>query len=140
VDHAPVWPAFGYRVDYRGRSVVLSGDTRISQNLVRHAQSVDLLVHEVASPESFKRAGVRPERAASVVAHHVTPEQAGEVFTKTRPRLAVYSHIVYPDAGERDLIPPTRTSYSGRVEVGEDLMVIEIGDTIEVRRAARPSP
>jgi ribonuclease Z len=140
VDHSPVWPAFGYRIDYRGRSVVLSGDTRVSPNLVRHAQGVDVLVHEVASPESFKRAGVRPERAASVVAHHVTPEQAGEVFAKTRPRLAVYSHIVYPDAGEPDLIPPTRTTYSGRVEVGEDLMVIEVGDTIEVRRAARPSP
>jgi ribonuclease Z len=140
VDHSPVWPAFGYRIDYRGRSVVLSGDTRVSENLVRHAQGVDLLVHEVASPESFRRAGVRPERAASVVAHHVTPEQAGEVFAKTRPRLAVYSHIVYPDAGEADLIPPTRKSYAGRVEVGEDLMVVEVGATIEVRRPARSSP
>ena len=58
-------PAFGYRVDYGGRSVVLSGDTRVSQNLIRHAQGADLLVHEVASPESFQRAGVRPERAKS---------------------------------------------------------------------------
>ena len=60
VDHAPIRPAFGYRVDYGGRCVVLSGDTRVSQNLIRHAQGADLLVHEVASPESFQRAGVRP--------------------------------------------------------------------------------
>src|SRR5919108_31724 len=130
VDHSPVRPAFGYRVDYDGRSVVLSGDTRISENLIKYAQGVDLLVHEVASPESFQRAGTRPERAQSVIAHHVTPEQAGEVFAKTKPRLAIYSHIVQPDAGEQDLIPPTRKNYSGPVEVGEDLMVIEVGDTI----------
>ena len=137
VDHTPVRPAFGFRVDYGGRSVVLSGDTRVSENLIRHAQGVDLLVHEVASPESFQRAGVRPERAKQVIAHHVTPEQAGEVFAKTKPRLAVYSHIVQADASEQDLIPPTRRTYSGAVEVGEDLMVILVGEKVEVRRPGR---
>jgi ribonuclease Z len=134
VDHAPVRPAFGFRVDYAGRSLVLSGDTRVSENLVRHAQGADLLIHEVASPESFQRAGVRPERAKSVLEHHVTPEQAGEVFAKTNPRLAVYSHIVQADASEQDLLPPTRRAYSGAVEVGEDLMVILVGEKVEVRR------
>jgi ribonuclease Z len=134
VDHTPVRPAFGFRVDYGGRSLVLSGDTRVSENLIRHAQGVDLLVHEVASPESFQRAGIRPERAKSVIAHHVTPEQAGDVFAKTRPRLAVYSHIVQADASEQDLLPPTRRTYSGAVEVGEDLMVIRVGETVEVHR------
>src|SRR5205085_2482151 len=105
-----------------------------------HAQGVDRLVHEVASPESFQRAEVRPERAKSVIDHHVTPEQAGEVFARTKPRLAVFSHIVQPDAGEQDLILPTRKNYAGPVEVGEDLMVIEVGDKIDVRRPARPSP
>lgn len=136
VDHTPVRPAFGFRVDYGGHSVVLSGDTRISGNLIRHAQGVDLLIHEVVSPESFQRAGIRPERAKSVMEHHVTPEQAGEVFAKTKPRLAVYSHIVLPDASEHDLIPPTRRAYSGAVEIGEDLMVILVGENIEVRRPA----
>lgn len=86
VDHTPVRPAFGFRVDYGGRSVVLFGDTRVSQNLIRHAQGVDLLIHEVASPESFQRAGIRPDRTKSVIEHHVTPEQAGEVFARTKPR------------------------------------------------------
>lgn len=134
VDHAPLRPAFGYRIEYGGRSVVLSGDTRVSQNLIRHAQGVDLLVHEVAAPESFKRAGVAPERAKSVIEHHVTPEQAAEIFTKTKPKLAVYSHIVQPNATEEDLIPATRKTYAGAVEVGEDLMVIEVGERVQVRR------
>jgi ribonuclease Z len=140
VDHKPVRPAFGYRVDHGGRSVVLSGDTRLSENLIRHAQGVDLLVHEVVAPETFPRAGARPERAQRVIDHHVTPEQAGEVFARTKPRLAVYSHIVLPSATEQDLIPPTRKTYSGPLEVGEDLMVIEVGERVEVRRPARASP
>lgn len=139
VDHKPVAPAFGYRVDYRGRSVVLSGDTRVSQNLIRHAQRVDLLIHEVVSPETFQATGVSAERARTVIEHHVTPEQAGEVFDKTKPRLAVYSQIVQPTATERQLIPPTRKTYAGRIEVGEDLMVIEVGEKIEIRRPHQPA-
>ncbi len=138
VDHTPIKPAFGYRIDHAGRSVVLSGDTRVSENLIRHAQGVDLLIHEVAAPETFQRAGSPPERAKSVVAHHVTPEQAGEVFSRTKPKLAVYSHIVLPTATEQDLIPPTRKTYQGPLELGEDLMVIEVGDKIAVRRPAGP--
>ena len=137
VDHAPVKPAFGYRVDYKGRSVVFSGDTRVSQNLVRHAQGADLLVHEVVSPEAFLRAGITLEQARSRLEHHVTPEQAGEVFAMTKPRLAVYSHIGPPSATPQELIPPTRKTYAGPLEVGEDLMVVNVGETIEVRRPAR---
>jgi ribonuclease Z len=133
VDHGPVKPAFGYRVDYAGRSVVLSGDTRLSPNLIRHAQGVDLLVHEVVAPAIF-------HGPASVIEHHTTPEQAGEVFARTRPRLAVYSHIVPSNATEQDLIPPTRKSYLGPVVVGQDLMVIDVGEKIGIRCGPEESP
>jgi ribonuclease Z len=139
VDHAPVKPALGYRIDYAGRSVVLSGDTRVSENLVRHARGVDLLVHEVFVPETLQRAGVPPERAKNIIDYHLTPEQAGEVFTRAKPKLAVYSHICMPTALEEDVLPPTRRTYSGPLELGEDLMVIEVGDRITVRRPAAPS-
>lgn len=140
VDHAPVKPAFGYRVDYSGRSVVLSGDTRFSENLIRYARGVDVLVHEVIAPEALQPSGLSGDRAKKIVAYHTTPEQAGEVFSRTKPRLAVYSHVVPPTASEQSLLPPTRRAYSGPLELGEDLMVIEVGQKIEVRRPARPSP
>ena len=134
VDHAPVEPAFGYRIDYRGRSVVLSGDTRFSENLIRRAEGVDLLIHEVAAIATHLRAGMAPAVAATITAHHTSPEQAGEVFARAKPKLAVYSHIGRPSATEQDTIVPTRKTYSGPLELGEDLMVIEIGDTVTVRR------
>jgi ribonuclease Z len=89
----------------------------------------------VASPESFERSGTPAGRVKSVIAHHVTPEQAGEIFARTKPRLAVYSHIVQPHATDLELLAPTRTKYSGPVEVAEDLMVIEVGETIDVDRS-----
>ena len=140
VDHAPVKPAFGYRIDHAGRSVVLSGDTRVSENLIRHAQGVDLLVHEVFVPETLQRAGVPPERAKNIVAYHTTPEQGGQVFARAKPKLAVYSHICLPTATDQDLLPPTRKTYAGPLELGEDLMVIAVGEKIEVRRPAHSSP
>jgi ribonuclease Z len=123
VDHGLLVPAFGYRVDYRGHSLVLSGDTRVSENLVRFAQGVDVLVHEVAD------ATTNPDAAR----RHTTPEQAGELFTRVKPRLAVYSHA--PNT-ER-VITQTRKTYSGPLQGAEDLLTIEIGERIEVRHFAR---
>ena len=140
VDHAPVSPALGYRVDYAGHSVVLSGDTRVSENLIRYAERVDLLIHEVVSQEALLRTGGNPERIKARIAHHTTAQQAGDVFARTNPKLAVYSHVGPPDATTDDLIPPTRLRYSGPLEVGEDLMVIDIGETVTVHRPAPRSP
>jgi ribonuclease Z len=137
VDHGPVKPTFGYRIDYARRSIVLSGDTRFSQNLIQHARGVDLLVHEVIAPDSLRRLGVPPERLKAIVARHTTPEKAAEVFNATKPKLAVFSHIADPTATEQEIIPPTRLTYSGPLELGEDLMVIEVGEKVTVRRPKR---
>ncbi|MEO7659196.1 MAG: MBL fold metallo-hydrolase, partial [Pyrinomonadaceae bacterium] len=111
--------------------------TRSSANLVKFAQGTDLLIHEVASLEILKKTGRNDEWIQAIIGHHTTPEQAGEIFSRVRPRLAVYSHVVLPAATEQDLIPPTRKTYSGPLELGEDLMTIEVGDKIEIRRPAK---
>jgi ribonuclease Z len=135
VDHGPVKPALGYRVDFAGHSVVLSGDTRFSENLIRFSEGADVLIHEVMDPDAFRLTNpwASPERVQTILAHHTTPEQAGTAFGRVKPKLAVYSHIVPPDAS--DLISLTRKTYAGPLEVGEDLMVIEIGEKVVVRRA-----
>lgn len=136
VDHGLVKPAFGFRIDYAGRSVILSGDTTFNENLIRHSRGADLVIHEVIAPDLFRafRAASSQERVNRVIQNHATPEQAGEVFTRVAPRLAVYSHIVPPTAAAQDLIPATRKTYSGPLEVGEDLMGIDVGERIQVHR------
>jgi len=130
VDHSPVAPAFGYRVDYRGHSAVLSGDTRVSENLIRFSQGVDVLVHEVLDADTVRGwFPTNPEAAAAILAKHTTPEQAGGVFARVKPGLAVYSHA--PNA-ER-VISQTRKTYSGPLQGAEDMLTIEIGEKIDVR-------
>ena len=55
VDHGLVKLAFGYRIDFAGHSVVVSGDTRYSENLIRLAQGADVVIHEVVDPERVSR-------------------------------------------------------------------------------------
>lgn len=138
VDHGAVQPAYGYRVDYQGRSVVLSGDTRVSDNLVRHARGADVLVHEVIDPETLRERPDHPSEAVidAIVAHHTTPQQAGEVFRRVAPRLAVYSHA--PNT-ER-VLAQTRTVYTGPLQGPEDLLTILIGAQIEVVHHPLPPP
>lgn len=128
-----VEPAYGYRVDYQGRSAAFSGDTRFFEGIVEHARGVDVLVHEVLSPEvELRRAQVSPDALEGVLAQHASPEQVGRIFARVKPRLAVYSHIVPSPAVAEDLIPPTRKTYDGPLAVGYDLMTITIGEAVEV--------
>jgi ribonuclease Z len=100
---------------------------------VEAARGVDVLVHEVISPEvELRRAQVDESAIGRVIAHHASPEQVGRIFAQVKPRLAVYSHIVPSPAVAEDLIPPTRKTYDGPLAVGYDLMTIRIGETIEV--------
>jgi ribonuclease Z len=137
VDHGPVKPALGYRIDFAGHSVVLSGDTRYSENLIRFSHGTDVLIHEVIDPEAFraKNPSMSEERFRAIAGHHTTAEQAGTIFSRVKPKLAVYSHIVPGDA--TGLVPLTRKTYSGPLQVGEDLMTIDIGEGVVVHRVAK---
>ncbi len=135
VDHGTeARPAYGYRVDYRGRSAAFSGDTRFFEPLADVAKGVDVLVHEVIAPEvEMRRAQVQGAAALErIIARHASPEQAGTIFARVKPRLAVYSHIVPSPTTADDLIAPTRRTYDGPLAVGYDLMTIVVGDTVEV--------
>lgn len=132
VDHGPVKPAYGYRVDFRGHSMAISGDTRVSDSLVTASKGVDVLIHEVIDAE-FLRTVERPspQLFEAILAHHTTAEEAGAVFQRVKPRLAVFSH----SPGTPALLEGARRGgYKGPLEVGEDLMVIEVGGEVRVTR------
>ncbi|MBR0567073.1 MBL fold metallo-hydrolase [Azoarcus sp. L1K30] len=138
VDHGEhIKPAFGYRIDYRGHAVVLSGDTRYSKRIEKEATGADLLVHEVATVSG------NPDKVLAdfpnyrtILAHHTNPVEAGRLFAAARPKLAVYSHIVSPDnpakgvpsATPAEIVAQTRQSYDGPLVVGEDLMRFSVTD------------
>jgi ribonuclease Z len=130
VSHGHVKPSYGYRVDYAGRAVALSGDTSPSDNLVAASKGVDVLIHEAIDVDVLRRLIPDKTTMDAIVARHTTPEQAAIIFGKVSPRLAVFSH----SPGTAAIVEQTRRSYSGRVEMGEDLMVIDIGAEVVVAR------
>jgi len=131
--------ALGYRIDYAGHSVVLSGDTRYSENLIRYAKGTDVVIHEVAAAnENSTQTSLLIKQ---ILGFHTSPEDAGKVFEQIKPKLAVYSHIVLltanpsiPPPTINDLTIRTQKIYKGPLQVGEDLLSIEIGDKVKVSK------
>jgi ribonuclease Z len=120
----------GFRIDYNGRSVVFSGDTRSTEfsNIIEHAMDADVLIHEVQMPAL----GNSPEAQLANVSLsvHSTPAQVAAIFERTQPRLGVYSHIIPPELTSEQLL--NATDYDGPLLVAEDLMTLTIGDEIVV--------
>ena len=136
VQHTGPDTAYGYKIEYGGRSVVLSGDTIYDENVVKHAQGVDLLVHQVgyAPIEAIEQNKV----VARIMTLHTQPEQVAEILNTAKPKMAVLSHIVVfsskgPDLsaeGEEKMMEVLRQHYSGPVTLGQDLMTFEVGDQV----------
>ena len=123
-------PAYGYRVDYSGRSVVISGDTKYNENVIEYGRGVDLLIHEVDVTND-------PSHQA-IMNNHTSPEDAGRVFAEAAPKMAVYTHILrlggndFPPSSLGELAARTRTTYDGPLTIGEDLLRFVISDQVTV--------
>ena len=148
VDHDPVKPAVGYRFDYGGRSVVISGDTKKSATVQHEAEHVDLLVHEALAPQLV---AVITEAAAAagrhniekitrdILTYHTTPVQAAEIAQAAGVRHLLFYHIVppLPFPGLASVfLEGVGKAYSGDVTLGRDGTMISLprgSDAIEVQ-------
>jgi ribonuclease Z len=132
VNHGHVAPAYGFRVDYAGHAVVLSGDTAYAPNLVARAKGADLLVHCVAIG-SARLEQLRWDFVRRFYEYLANPETVAKVLAETRPRDAVFSHIsLYsqadiPTATEEELTSRVRAGYDGPFVIGQDLMSFTVG-------------
>jgi len=105
VDHAPVAPAVGYRFDYRGRAVVISGDTVYAPSLVRAAERADLLIHDALSPDllelverTARDAGLqnRARILADVPGYHASAERAAQAARDAGVGALALTHVIPP--------------------------------------------
>ena len=131
VDHPPVVPAFAYRFDAPDRSIVISGDTARSDQVVRLARNADVLVHSALYVPAVDRLVARVPSAArlkqSIIAHQTSVEDAGSVAEAAGVKTLVLSHLVPPDdpeVTEQMWIDAARAHFRGNVIVGRDLLEI----------------
>lgn len=131
VRHPPVVPAFGYRFDTTDRSIVISGDTAPSDNLIALAKGADVLVHDAMYPPGVDRLVSGVQNATrlkeSIMSHHTTAEDAGRVAQAAGVKTLVLSHLVPAEDSaitEEMWIDAARTHFRGTIIVGKDLMEV----------------
>ena len=140
VDHRPVVPAYGYRIEYRGRTVVISGDTTKSNNLTRHAQGSDILVCEAYSSHIMNKVfevakklpgdpamAIFRDHAARITGYHMSTLQAATTAVEAKTKHLVLTHIAGISAGlVRTLITEPlylkgiSAIYKGPVDIAEN--------------------
>ena len=105
VNHDPVEPAYGYRIEYGGRAAVISGDTARVENMVRFSKGADVLVHESLNRDMVEMLGKALDAsgnsragtmARQVIAYHTSPVEAAAIAKEAGVPLLVFTHEVPP--------------------------------------------
>ena len=142
VDHGVVKPAYGYRIDFAGKSVVISGDTTFTPALVEQAREVDLLVHEVVAAAPALRGTAFVQRQFE---YHSSPQSLARTLREARPKAVVLTHFVL--LGNAANPPPTPDAaaaevraegYDGPLVAGVDLMEITVGAGVTIQAPTPP--
>jgi ribonuclease Z len=149
VDHGPIHPAVGYRIRYKDRTVVLTGDTRQSDAVRREAQGVDLLVHEALSPAMVTMVGDLARRAGrgnvaqimtDIQNYHTSPEQAAATARDAKVGYLLLNHIVPPlplSALEGPFLGHAHEIFPGEMKVAQDGDLISLPAGSKEIRATR---
>jgi ribonuclease Z len=139
VDHTPVAPAYGYRVDYNGRSVTISGDTDMTPALAQAAKGSDLLVSELLSRRMVKALEASASKAgnanrakifADIQDYHISPEQAARVAREAGVGMLAFTHVVpsVPAFMEGALVGDAADHFDGEIKVMHDGDLITIAN------------
>ena len=153
VDHEPVRPAYGYRFDYGGRSLVVSGDTVKSQALVEAARDADVLVHEAQANHLVARirdAALRANRPrvakimGDIPDYHSSPVEAAQAANEAGVKLLVLTHLTPPppvELVERVFVRGVDDVRRGDWILGDDGLLVELPlGSGELRIEALPAP
>ncbi len=138
VNHEPVEPAVGYRFDYKGKSIVVSGDTKKSESLIEAAQDCDLLIHEAMNADLLNRVKpmimrTNPRQAAmlgDLMEHHTSTREVAEIAVATNAKRVVLTHLVPSiapsESPEAMFVRGMDEIYSGPIVVGRDNMIFTV--------------
>ena len=140
VAHAPAFPAVGYRVNYKGRSVVITGDTKYTESLIHHSNKADVLISEALNKKfssMVARATKNLESNASAVAtdiqdYHISPKEAADVAREAGVGQLVFTHVLPPVPSDlliRPYLKEAREVYKGNIYMANDgtLICLPIG-------------
>ena len=137
VDHRPVFPAVGYRIEYKGRSIVITGDTKYSESLIEHSMGADVLISEALSMKytgMLADAGRNIEGNLTAIAediqtYHISPKQAALVARNAGVSQLVFTHILPPvptDLLVKPFLNEAREVFNGSMYMAHDGTLITL--------------
>ena len=138
VDHDPASPAYGYRFEYRGRIVVVSGDTSKSDNLAKHAAGADLLIHDVIAKNLLQMAASNLDQAGNkrrakmsrdIMTYHASPPEVAAIAASAKVETLVFTHMVPPPNSpqiEQAFLRGVSDIFKGKVVLATDGMRFDL--------------
>jgi len=120
VDHGSL-ESYGYKFVLPDRKVVISGDTCLSENLIKYAKDCDILIHEVYSAEGLTKRTEEWRKYHSAV--HTSTRELTEIVRKVKPKLLILYHQLFMNQTEDELLQEITKLYDGKVVSGNDLDV-----------------
>ena len=122
-NHGDFTNSFGFLFITSDKRILFSGDTAISDNLIKYATDLDILIHEVYSSETFKNK--TPDWQKYHDAHHTSSIDLGILANKVKPKKLVLSHILFWGASEESLMNDIEKNFNGEAIIAKDLLVID---------------
>ena len=121
--HGDFKNSFGFLFITEDKRILFSGDTAVSNNLMKYGKNLDILVHEVFSSETF----VNKTKDWQIYhqAHHTSSIDLGIIADELQPKKLVLSHILFWGASEDSLLKDIRKNFNGQAVIAKDLMVIK---------------
>ncbi|NQU88661.1 MAG: MBL fold metallo-hydrolase [Mariniphaga sp.] len=123
VEHGSWTNAFGFRFTTFDKTIVISGDTKPCENILKYSKGADILIHEVYSYSGWLKRNEFWQKYHR--ANHTSTYELGELASNAKPGKVVLNHMLFWGASEKELLKEISEKYEGQVICGRDLMVVE---------------
>ena len=125
-DHGHVDNSYGFKISFNDKSIVYSGDTTLSKNVVNNAKGTDILIHEIIA--TSKKVLDNNKKLRKVFKSHTNINQIIKVLNTCKPKLTILNHALLFGVNEEYVLREIKKSYSGNVIFSKDLMSIDLGE------------
>jgi len=122
-DHGDLSDSYGFLVKTKDKTILISGDTGPSKNLIKYGKDIDILVHEVYSQAGFEKK--EPDWKIYHKAHHTSPSELAKIANQLKPKTLVLSHILFWGSTEEEILLEIKREFKGNVILANDLLEIE---------------
>ena len=122
-DHGDLSDSYGFLVKTKDKTILISGDTGPSKNLMKYGKDIDILVHEVYSQAGFEKK--EPDWKIYHKAHHTSPSELAKIANQLKPKTLVLSHILFWGSTEEEILLAIKREFKGNVILANDLLEIE---------------